>query len=72
MPGPREGREPPRDHPSTQNEQKVKDSDHLGSGTVCLVFLANTSQVFLKAAWRFHHFISVLLLSQTNFCSNSH
>ena len=72
MPGPREGRETPRDHPSTQNEQKVKDSDHLGSGTVCLVSLANTSQVLLKAAWRFHRFISASLLSQTDFSSNSH
>lgn len=45
MPGPREGREPPRGHPSAQNGQKFKDSDHLDAGTVCLVSLADTSQV---------------------------
>lgn len=45
VPGPREGRRPPRDHSSAQNGQKVKDSDHLDSGTVCLVSLADTSQV---------------------------
>ena len=72
VPGPREGREPPRGHPSTQNAQKFKDSDHLDAGTVCLVSLAATSQVWLKAAWRFRHFISVSLLSQTGFSSDSH